>query len=167
MRDMKKYAVWPGFIVFGIMILVGISGCVTTKSETKTKSAPVSKSTKSAGTQAVSTTTTTATQSLDTTSPGTITLKWRTESEQENYGFNLFRGLSKDGPWERVNDKIITGHGTTSEPHDYRYVDKGVKKNTTYYYQLEEVDLAGNASRKPYTIKGIDNKPVTKESPEK
>jgi hypothetical protein len=101
--------------------------------------------------------------SSDTTSPGSITLKWRTESEQDNYGFYLYRSLSDKGPWEKVNDKIVPGHGTTSEPHDYSYVDKGIRKNTRYYYQLEYIDLAGNAERKPYTIKGMDTKPVKKD----
>lgn len=99
----------------------------------------------------------------DTTSPGSITLKWRTESEQDNYGFNLYRSLSEKGPWEKVNDKIIPGHGTTSEPHNYSYVDNGIRKNTRYYYQIEFIDLAGNPERKPFTIKGMDTKPVKKD----
>ncbi len=101
--------------------------------------------------------------SHDTTSPGSITLKWRTESEQNNYGFNLYRSLSDKGPWEKVNDKIVPGHGTTSEPHDYSCIDKRVRKNTRYYYQIEYIDLAGNADRKPYTISGMDTKPVKKD----
>ena len=103
------------------------------------------------------------TQSLDTTSPGSITLKWRTESEEDNYGFNLYRSLSKEGPWEKVNEQVVPGHGTTSEPHDYRYVDENILKNTRYYYQLEEIDMSGNPKRLPHTITGMDNKPVKKE----
>lgn len=100
------------------------------------------------------------TYALDTVSMGTIRLRWRTESEIENFGFNLYRSLSPDGPWEKVNAKIIPGHGTTSEPKEYRYVDTGVRKNTLYYYQLEEIDLAGNAKRLPHIIRGKDTTPV-------
>jgi hypothetical protein len=130
-----------------------LSGCCTLQSSVKV----TSPTREHQNTNTISSSTS-SNQSVDTTSPGSITLKWRTESEQENYGFYLYRGLSKDGPWIKVNENIIPGHGTTSEPHDYRYVDNGVRKNTTYYYQLEEVDFKGNASRKPYTIKGIDTK---------
>ena len=116
---------------------------------------------------------TTTAQAVDTTQSGTITLKWKTESEMDNYGFNLYRSLSKDGPWEKVNEVVVPGHGTTSEAHDYRFVDKGIKKNTQYYYKLEEIDLSGSAKQLAI-IKGKDTKPVvpkdkkeTKESKEK
>jgi hypothetical protein len=103
----------------------------------------------------------TAVISGDTTLKGSITLKWRTESEQENYGFNIYRSLSKDGPWEKINPEVVPGHGTTSEPHEYKYPDTNIFKFTQYYYQLEEIDLSGNAKRLPYTIKGMDKKVPT------
>jgi hypothetical protein len=102
----------------------------------------------------------TTAQAVDTTLSGTITLKWKTESEMDNYGFNLYRSLTKDGPWEKVNEVVVPGHGTTSEPHDYRLVDKGVKKNIQYYYKLEEIDLSGSPKQLAI-IKGKDTKPVT------
>ena len=113
---------------------------------------------------------TTATISGDTTLPGKITLKWRTESERDNYGFNVFRGVSKDGPWTKVNVEVIPGHGESSEPHDYKFVDESVKKFTQYFYKLVEIDLAGN-SKDIGLIKGMDKKapeaPVIKEEKKK
>lgn len=100
----------------------------------------------------------------DTTVQGSITLKWKTESEQENYGFNIYRSLSKEGPWVKITDQVVPGHGTTSEPHEYRFVDNGIFKFTQYYYQLEEIDLSGNAKRLPYTIRGMDKKPLQLET---
>ena len=146
--------------LISILLSIAIIGCVTTSSNTKNsgKSKTQEKN--------VSQDTTVLAASLDTTSPGSITIKWRTESELDNYGFNLYRSLSKKGPWEKVNETIVPGHGTTSVPSDYRYVDTGVKKNTVYYYQLEEVDYAGNSKRLPYTISGKDTKPVEKEKEE-
>ena len=155
-HNMKKHS---EFINIFLYLMTGILSCslwVGCSSLRKDVKVPVH-SAQSVKPDTASNSTTTN-HALDTTSPGSITLKWRTESEQENYGFYLYRGLSKDGPWEKVNNTVIPGHGTTSEPHDYRFVDNGVRKNTTYYYQLEEVDFKGNASRKPYTIKGIDTK---------
>lgn len=83
---------------------------------------------------------------------GTITLRWRTESEQDNYGFNVYRSESQDGTFEKINPKIVRGHGTTSEPHDYTYVDNEVYKGKTYYYYLMDVDLAGNTKKFTPTI---------------
>jgi len=88
----------------------------------------------------------------DTAKKGTITLRWRTESEQDNYGFNVYRSESKDGTFEKINPKIVRGHGTTSEPHDYVYVDNEVYKGKTYYYYLMDVDLAGNTKKFTPTI---------------
>ncbi len=94
----------------------------------------------------------------DTTLPGKITLKWKTESEQDNYGFDLYRSTSPTGPWTKITPSPVPGHGTTSDPHEYRFVDEGVFKFIQYYYQLEEIDLSGNGKRLPYTIKGMDKK---------
>ncbi|MCX7918695.1 MAG: hypothetical protein N3A72_03605 [bacterium] len=98
----------------------------------------------------VSETTTTVAQ--DSAKKGVITLRWRTESEQDNYGFNVYRAESKDGPFEKINPTIIRGHGTTSEPHDYVYVDKEVYKGKTYYYYLMDVDFSGNTKKFTPTI---------------
>lgn len=88
----------------------------------------------------------------DSTKKGTITLRWRTESEQDNYGFNVYRSEKKDGPFEKINPTIVRGNGTTSEPHDYVYVDNEVYKGKTYYYYLMDVDLAGNTKKFTPTI---------------
>lgn len=76
-------------------------------------------------------------------SKGAITLIWRTESELDNYGFNIYRSDSEDGPFEKINKEIIPGHGTTNEPHEYKYVDTDCIVGKKYYYYLEEVDLKG------------------------
>jgi hypothetical protein len=83
---------------------------------------------------------------------GVITLRWRTESEQDNYGFNVYRSGAKEGTFEKINPTIIRGHGTTSEPHDYVYIDNEVYKGKTYYYYLMDVDLAGNTKKFTPTI---------------
>lgn len=101
-----------------------------------------------------STTITTLTTSIadDSTKKGVITLRWRTESEQDNYGFNVYRGESETGSFEKINPAIVRGNGTTSEPHDYTYVDHEVYKGKKYYYYLMDVDLAGNTKKFTPTI---------------
>ena len=75
---------------------------------------------------------------------GEVVIRWVTESELNNAGFNILRADSKDGAFEVINVKgIIAGHGTTSEKHVYTYTDTTAKPNVVYYYQIEDVSLDG------------------------
>ena len=72
-----------------------------------------------------------------------IVLSWVTESELDNAGFNILRSQSKQGPFVKVNPKLIQGTGTTSERSTYTWTDTTAKPNTVYYYQIEDVSYAG------------------------
>ncbi|HQQ86271.1 MAG TPA: NosD domain-containing protein, partial [Candidatus Marinimicrobia bacterium] len=74
---------------------------------------------------------------------GNITLKWITESEIENLGFNIYRSTSRDGEFVMLNAKLIAGAGSSSERHEYSYIDRDVKSGLTYWYKLEDVDYNG------------------------
>lgn len=76
---------------------------------------------------------------------GHVDITWRTESELNNAGFNIYRSESKTGDFKIINVKgIIAGHGTTSEQHVYTFTDTTVKPNIVYYYQIEDVCFVGN-----------------------
>ena len=90
-----------------------------------------------------------------------VTLTWITESETENLGFNLYRSTEKDGGFVIINDRLLPGHGSTSERHEYFYVDRDVVNGVTYYYKLEDVDYAGKAKLHD---KVISVTPTSKES---
>ncbi len=75
---------------------------------------------------------------------GEVVIRWVTESELNNAGFNILRSETKDGEFKVINVKgIIAGHGTTSEKHVYTYTDTTAKPNIVYYYQIEDVSLNG------------------------
>ena len=75
---------------------------------------------------------------------GEVVIRWVTESELNNAGFNILRADSKDDDFKVINVKgIIAGHGTTSEKHVYTYTDTTAKPNVVYYYQIEDVSLDG------------------------
>ena len=79
----------------------------------------------------------------DTT--GHVVVRWITQSELNNAGFNILRSETKNGEFQVVNLKgIIPGHGTTSEKHVYAWTDTTAKPNVVYYYQIEDVSLDGN-----------------------
>ena len=72
-----------------------------------------------------------------------IVLRWVTESEVDNAGFNILRSESKQGLFVKVTPKLIQGIGTTGERTEYTWMDNTAKANTVYYYQIEDVSYAG------------------------
>ncbi len=73
-----------------------------------------------------------------------VVVKWTTESELDNAGFNILRSETKNGEFKVINLKgIIAGHGTTNERHTYTWTDTTAKPNVAYYYQIEDISHAG------------------------
>lgn len=78
-------------------------------------------------------------------SPGRVFIKWRTESQEDNYGFNIYRGEKAGGPYTKVNESIIPGEGSTNIPKDYCYVDTPLPRGAVYYYYIESISNSGVA----------------------
>jgi len=72
---------------------------------------------------------------------GQVTLRWRTESELDNNHFVLYKRKAGEESFRKLAE--IPGHGTTTEPHDYDYVDRFVQNSITYEYQISDVDITG------------------------
>lgn len=72
-----------------------------------------------------------------------VTISWTTESELDNAGFNISRSNSRSGEFTRINAQLIPGAGTTGETNKYTWTDTSAKRNVVYYYQIEDVSLAG------------------------
>ena len=70
-------------------------------------------------------------------------VKWQTAQESENKGFNLYRGSSPAGPFEKLNGGLIPSGSVSREGRDYEFVDTAVSRGAIYYYQLEDVDVSG------------------------
>jgi len=85
-----------------------------------------------------------------------VILRWRTESEISNLGFNVYRSESLEGKYVKVNSAIIKGAGTVATPHDYQFVDSAVKVGKTYFYYLEDVSFTGEKDRSPVIRVTID-----------
>ncbi len=75
-----------------------------------------------------------------------VVLTWKTESEVNNAGFNIYRAEAEDGEYVKINSSLIPANGSTTEGASYRYIDQTAKRGTTYYYKLEDVDMSGNAT---------------------
>ena len=77
------------------------------------------------------------------TEVGAVVIHWMTESEVDNAGFNILRSQTKTGEFKVVNAQLIPGAGTTAERNTYTWTDTTAKPNVVYYYQIEDVSLAG------------------------
>jgi hypothetical protein len=72
-----------------------------------------------------------------------ILIRWRTKTEENCYGFHIYRQRSGEPERICVTEEIIPGNGTTAVPHDYEYTDR-VRRGGTYRYWLEEVASSGD-----------------------
>jgi hypothetical protein len=77
-------------------------------------------------------------------------LNWTTQSEENNAGWNVYRGETETA-WQQQNVLqlnsamgLIEGAGTTSEPTDYQFEDiMPTQSDNSYWYWLESVDYSG------------------------
>ncbi|MBD3293736.1 MAG: hypothetical protein GF393_12490 [Armatimonadia bacterium] len=74
-------------------------------------------------------------------------IKWATASEVDNFGYNVYRGPSEDGPFERINEEIIEGAGTTDLTSRYEFVDRTIDPHTAYWYYVESIAMDGTRER--------------------
>lgn len=99
-------------------------------------------------------------------SRNTAILRWTTESETSNAGFDIERKIklllatdgqkgSAEGEWERI--AFVDGAGTTDKKQEYRYVDRTVQPGT-YLYRLKQIDTDGRSKYLPVievTVGGV------------
>ena len=76
-------------------------------------------------------------------------MTWETVSEIGNVGFNLWRGTTPNAPDVQLNASLIPSQGPgSSQGFSYEWLDAAnLVNNTTYYYWLEDVDIAGLVTR--------------------
>ena len=72
-----------------------------------------------------------------------VTVRWKTESEANNAGFNVFRSPESNGTYECLNAAMIRGLGSSVRGREYRYVDDLVTNGTVYYYKVQTVEFDG------------------------
>jgi hypothetical protein len=74
-----------------------------------------------------------------------ITLSWKTATEVNNYGFDIEKKISKGSnikdEWNKIG--FVEGHGNSSSPKEYSYVDKNLTGGSKYKYRLKQIDNDG------------------------
>ena len=69
-----------------------------------------------------------------------VGLNWRTATEKNNSGFEIFRSIKYDNNWNQIG--FVEGHGTTTDENNYSFTDKNLKAGS-YSYKLVQVDFDG------------------------
>ena len=73
----------------------------------------------------------------------TNTARWTTASEENTFGYDVYRGDSEDGKFVRITKKPVLGNGTTSETHKYEFVDDTIDPCKEYWYYVESISTSG------------------------
>jgi len=74
----------------------------------------------------------------------TVALMWTTESETNNYGFDIERKSknNKTDEWTKIG--FVNGSGNSYSPKNYFYEDKNINFGT-YLYRLKQIDYNGQS----------------------
>jgi hypothetical protein len=68
-----------------------------------------------------------------------VKLNWETETEVNNYGFEIHRSAQNDN-WEEIG--FVEGHGNSNSPKKYSFIDNGIVTGN-YFYRLKQIDNDG------------------------
>lgn len=95
------------------------------------------------------------------------TARWSTASEQNNFGFDVFRGDSEKGEFVKLTKEPIPGAGTTDETHDYSYRDDTIDPCKEYWYYIEQTNTNGTKEKiSPVFRAGPKRRPVGSPAPQ-
>ncbi len=82
-----------------------------------------------------------------------VRLIWRTETEVNNYGFEIERQVGnrqltigneytiRNPKWEKIG--FVQGNGNTNSPKEYSFVDENLNGGSKFQYRLKQIDNDG------------------------
>jgi hypothetical protein len=69
-----------------------------------------------------------------------IELRWRTETEVNNYGFDIERA-KENADWLTIG--FVEGNGNSNSPRQYSFIDSDIGLSGNYHYRLKQIDNGG------------------------
>jgi hypothetical protein len=81
------------------------------------------------------------------------TPKWSLASEQDNFGFDVYRGDAENAEFVKLNKDPILGAGTTDETQKYQYRDDSIDPCKDYWYYVESISTSGVREKMTPTFK--------------
>lgn len=77
-----------------------------------------------------------------------VKLKWRTETETNNYGFEVQRKITSSpqsegdfSDWESIG--FVNGNNNSNSPKEYSFIDNNLIGGKTFLYRLKQIDNDG------------------------
>jgi hypothetical protein len=74
-------------------------------------------------------------------------IKWATASELNNFGFDVFRGSTETGEFEKINEHTIAGAGNSDTPSRYEFADTTIEAGKAYWYYVESISMSGQREK--------------------
>lgn len=75
--------------------------------------------------------------------PGSVVISWRAVSQVNNVRFEIQKATAPSIDFQTIPGSIVDGHGTTSVPHDYSWIDTAPGTTTTYY-RIKQTSVNGD-----------------------
>jgi len=81
-----------------------------------------------------------------------VTLNWKTETEVNNYGFEIQRTTPRPPPYKGggaeggggwITLGFVEGHGNSNSPKEYNFIDSEINPAGIYSYRLKQIDNDG------------------------
>jgi hypothetical protein len=69
-----------------------------------------------------------------------VELRWRTETEVNNYGFDIERSTNSSD-WIKIG--FVEGHGNSNSPKQYSFIDSENDLPGNYFFRLKQIDNDG------------------------
>lgn len=101
------------------------------------------------------------------------TARWTTASEQDSFGFEVYRGDSEKGEFAKLTREPILGAGTSDETHKYEFRDDTIDPCRDYWYYVESIDTKGKHDKftptfhAPAKRRAVGSAPAATEAPPK
>lgn len=100
------------------------------------------------------------------------TARWTTASEQDNFGFDVYRSDTEHGEFTKLTKDPILGAGTSDETHKYEYRDDSIDPCKAYWYYVEGISTNGTREkftptfRAPPKHRAVGSAPITTATPD-
>ena len=76
-----------------------------------------------------------------------LSIKWTTESEVNNAGWNIYRSLGDINEAQQINSRLIQSEGNSSQTCEYIFWDTiPLEQGQMYHYWLESVSFSGETN---------------------
>ena len=70
-----------------------------------------------------------------------VMLNWRTETEVDNYGFEIQRQTFGNTEWTKIG--FVDGNGNSNSPKNYSFIDHNPMNGSKFNYRLKQIDTDG------------------------